>query len=313
MNRPPGRYLLTLLPLALLMALPAAATAEIHEVSWNGGHITATANGAFSEATIEDVVIGFDQCSTSPEEISCTWNASIILDSDPERRCNSAPPEEQVVWTSGPQTGNATVEGGPTSFPLEGCPGQSLRLWIEWKKSFEEGSEPPVMRISEGAIGGTILTFGIQPFVEPDRAVPTEYTSSYTPPPFEPNFQAKTFLPSADCRTVLLDSRRYAFAFARMGCHRAANLGRLRYPHWPCPARLRLPEPGRRWRSLLAPARSGQVLRMAPAALPQLDVVAGQVPAPGGDQAVDLGRAPGAGLIPDRRGGALEDRLGDFP
>ncbi|HEX6455102.1 MAG TPA: hypothetical protein VF009_01125 [Solirubrobacterales bacterium] len=228
--RLPTRTLLTLLPLALLLALPAAAAAaDTYDVSWNGGHIIATADGGFTEGTIESVAISFDKCGTSPEEVSCTWSATIALHSDPERRCDPTTPEDQTVWSSGPESGNGTVEGGPTSFPLEGCPGQSLYFRVEWEKSFEEGPEPPVMRITGGAFGGALLAFGSHPFVEPDRAIPTEYDSSYTLSPFEPNFRPKTFAPSPDCRAVQLESGRYAFAFGQMGCHRATNLGRLRY------------------------------------------------------------------------------------
>src|SRR5690349_19217939 len=92
------RHLPALLALALL-ALPAgkAAADDIYEAGWNGGHLTATANADFTEATIESVTASLDNCGTDPKETSCTWEAIATLHSGDDR-CNPATPEDQVVW-----------------------------------------------------------------------------------------------------------------------------------------------------------------------------------------------------------------------
>lgn len=227
----PIRRLGALLPLALLLLLPAGVeAADTYEASWDGGSLVATANAGFTEATIEAVSVSFDQCGTAPEEASCTWEATATLHSSPERRCNPATPEDQVVWDSGEQSGNGTVSDGPQSFPLEGCQGQSLVFRIEFHKTYEETDEPPVLRIIGGTSEWTMFAFGYHPGEEADNAIPTEYTSSYVMPRLEPSFiPTKTFGLDPDCRALRLNSTRYAFAFQQMGCHKAGNLARLRF------------------------------------------------------------------------------------
>lgn len=220
-----------LLPLALLLLLPTGAVAaDTYETSWDGGSLIATANSEFTEATIEIVSVSFDECGTAPEEAGCTWEATATLHSFPERRCNPATPEDQIAWDSGEQSGNGTVSDGPQSFPLEGCRGQSLVFRIEFHKTYEETPDPPPLRVIGGASEWTMFAFGYHPGEEGDKAIPTEYTSSYVMPSLGPNFvPTKTFALSPDCGVLRLNSTRYAFAFQQMGCHKAGNLARLRF------------------------------------------------------------------------------------
>jgi hypothetical protein len=228
---PPIRRLAALLPLALLFLVPASAVAaDTYEASWNGGHLTATASADFTEATIETVSVGFDQCGTAPEEATCTWEATATLHSGPESRCNPATPEDQVAWDSGEQSGNGTVTDGPKSFALEGCKGQSLVFRIDFHKTYEETDEPPVLRITGGGTEWTMFTFGYHPFEEADKSIPTEYN----PPPYEyphlpPSFTPKRLRVASDCRSLTIGNVRYVFAFGQMGCHRAGNLARARF------------------------------------------------------------------------------------
>ncbi|MGN6259041.1 MAG: hypothetical protein ACTHN3_15060 [Solirubrobacterales bacterium] len=225
------RNLIALLPLALLLLLPGAATAaDIYEASWDGGHLTASANADFTEATIESVETSFDQCGTQPNEVSCAWGATVTLHSNPETRCNPATPEDQIVWESGEETDNGTITDGPVSFPLEGCRGQSLVLELWSHKTYEESTPPPWIVIKSGSIFG-LFTFGYHPVEEADRAISTEYNPpEYEYPPFQPNITpAKTFALSADCGSLQLNSTRYAFAFHRLGCYKAGKLARARY------------------------------------------------------------------------------------
>lgn len=226
MSQPtPTRRLLALLPLALLLFAPATAmAADTYESSWNGGHLTATANADLTEATIESVSVSFDECGTNSKETSCAWEAIATLHSRPESRCNPATPEDQVVWESGLQPGNGTVEDGPVSFPLEGCRGQALVFEVAGEKTYSEG---PISWSRSGSVW-TLLTFGYHPREEAETRI-IENNPPASLPPFEPNFTPKTFTPDPDCRTVQLESARYAFAFGRMGCYRATNLGRMRY------------------------------------------------------------------------------------
>lgn len=218
--------------LALLLLAPtSAAAADTYESSWNGGHLIATANAGFTEATIESVEVNFDECGTVPGEATCTWEAIATLYSGSQDRCNPSTPEDQVVWDSGEQSGNGTVTDGPKSFPLEGCRGQSLSFRIEFHKTYEETPEPSPWRTIGGASEWPMFTFGYHPAEEADRSIPTEYNPpEYEPPHFQPNFTpTKTFALSADCRTLQLDSTRYVFVFGQMGCYKAGNLARARF------------------------------------------------------------------------------------
>lgn len=144
---------LALLPLALMLLLPGAASAaDSYEAAWNGGQITATANADFTEATIESISVSFDECGTATGETSCTWEARFNLHSDPASRCNTATPEEEVVWSSGTQSGNGTVTDAAKSFPLEGCRGQSLSMVQEFHKTYDETAGPlrPRLRLRLG-------------------------------------------------------------------------------------------------------------------------------------------------------------------
>lgn len=213
---------------AAILASPASAAAvDTYEASFNGGHLTATANEALTEATIESVSVGFDECGTAPGEASCTWEAVATLYSHPETRCDPSTPEAQVAWDSGPQSGNGTVDGGPTSFPLEGCRGQTLVFRIEFHKTYEEGGGGAPWRITGGASEWAMFSFGYHPLEEEERRI-IEASPPAQLPPFEPNFAPPALSVTADCRSLTLGNVRYAFAFARMGCRKASNLARAR-------------------------------------------------------------------------------------
>lgn len=223
-------FLLTItaaLAAALLVAPAGASAVDTYEASFNGGHLTATANEALTEATIESVSVSFDECGTQPEEASCTWEAIATLHSHPETGCDPSTPEVQVVWDSGPQPGNGTVNGGPTRFPLAGCRGQTLVFRVEFHKTYEEGGGGPPWRIVGGGSTWPMFTFGYHPLEEDERIV-TEYNPTYQMPPFEPNFTPTTLSVAAGCHSLAIGDVHYVFAFARMGCRKASNLARMR-------------------------------------------------------------------------------------
>lgn len=214
---------------ASLIVSPASASAtDTYEASFNGGHLTATANEALTEATIESVSVSFDECGTQPEEASCTWEAIATLHSHPEPPCDPSTPEAQVVWDSGPQPGNGTVDNGPTSFPLAGCRGQTLVFRIEYEKTYEEGSGGPPWRILGGAEEWPMFSFGYHP-AEEDERISTEYNPPAAQyPPFELNVTWPALTVAPDCHSLTIGEVRYAFAFGRMGCRKASNLARAR-------------------------------------------------------------------------------------
>lgn len=229
MTKPaPTRRLLALLPLALLLLAPAtAAAADSYESTWNGGHLTATANVDFTEATIESVSVGFDGCGTQPAEATCAWNAKAILYSHADR-CDPATPEEQVVWDSGWQSGNGTVTDGPISFALEGCRGQTLLFRIGESKSYEESSAPPPWVEIEGASLWPLFTFGYHPVAEEEQRI-INASPPASLPPFEPNFTPQGMRVASGCRSLTVAEARYVFAFKRMGCWKASMLAQRRY------------------------------------------------------------------------------------
>ena len=218
------RTLLALLPLVLLM-LPAgnAAAADTYEASWEGGHLNATANTDFTEATIESVSASFDECGTQPTEASCSWEASAILHSHDDR-CNPATPEDQVVWDSGPQSGNGTVSDGPLSFALEGCRGQTLVFKLAQHKSFEESSPPPWVVLESASIW-PLFTFGYHPVQEEEQRIINASPPATIPPPPAPSLLTV----AADCRSLTIDGVSYVFSFRRIGCHKATDLAKMRH------------------------------------------------------------------------------------
>jgi hypothetical protein len=221
-NPLPIRRLLAFFPLALLLVVPTGATAaDTYESTWNGGHLTATANADFTEATIESVSVSSDECGTNPKEATCAWEASATLHSSPESRCNPATPEDQVVWESGLQPDNGAVDGGPVSFPLEGCRGQSLVFEVVVEKTFKEG---PIAWIRQGG-PWTLFSFGYHPVEETEQRIINESPPANPAPPPIPDALAV----APDCRSLTIGNVRYVFAFRRMGCFKATNLAKMRH------------------------------------------------------------------------------------
>jgi hypothetical protein len=211
-----------LLPLALLM-VPAsnAAAADVYEAAWNGGHLTATANPDFTEATIESVSVSFDGCGTSTGETGCTWEATVTLHSG-DKRCDPSTPEEEVVWDSGLQAGNGSLGDGPKTFALEGCRGQSLSMRLEHDKTYESGG--PVVG-SGGASIWPLFTFGYHPVQEEEQRIIDASPPATLPPPPAPSLLTV----AEDCRSLTIGGTSYAFSFRRIGCHKATNLAKMRH------------------------------------------------------------------------------------
>lgn len=228
MPRPLALFAIAAASAAALLVAPAGALAtDTYEAAFNGGHLTATANEALTEATIESVSVSFGECGTQPEEASCTWEAIATLHSHPETGCDPSTPEAQVVWDSGPQPGNGTVNDGPTSFPLAGCRGQTIVFRIEFHKTYEEGGGGPPWRITGGASEWAMFSFGYHPAEEAEQQIIKANPPAQLPP-LQPNFTPTTLSVAAGCRALTIGSVHYAFAFARMGCRKASNLARMR-------------------------------------------------------------------------------------
>jgi hypothetical protein len=221
MKKPlPIRCLLALVPLALLFAPVSATAADTYGSTWDNGHLTATANADFTEATIESVSVSFDGCGTDPKAATCAWEALATLHSSPESRCDPTTPEDQVVWESGPQPDNGTVAAGPISFPLEGCRGQTLVFEVADEMTYEAG---PISWARHGAIW-TMFTFGYHPVEEAEaRIINSSPPASPALPPMP-----TTLAVAADCRSLTIGEVSYVFAFRRIGCRKASNLAAMR-------------------------------------------------------------------------------------
>jgi hypothetical protein len=196
----------------------------VHSQTFPGGEVTVSANDGFTEGKLESLSYTFESCGSEEYETSCNWEVTAHLATEPAKRCNPATPSPQTIWSSGEQSGNGTVSPPPLSFPLEGCPGQVFSVSYSYTKTFDPPDKGEFIRIGEG--GSATLAFIIfgptwQETIE--KANPPV-------PPFQPNFTpTKTFGVSLDCKAVSLNSTRYAFAFHRMGCHKASNLARTTY------------------------------------------------------------------------------------
>lgn len=232
-KHPPMRRLLVLLPLALLLLAPAAAAADSYSTSWDGGHIVVSANAGFTEATIDEISASNDECGTATGETSCTWEIILTLHSDPQTRCNPATPEDQVVWQSGPQPGNSSFEDGGKSFPLEGCRGQYLLIWIGWEKTYDESAGP--LRITKAGSQRALFPFGYHPVEEAERRI-INASPPADIPPFQPNFTPQGMRVAPDCRSLTIEGARYTFAFKRIGCGKASMLAQSRYSSGLAPA-----------------------------------------------------------------------------
>jgi len=223
MTKPPKIRSLTALLALTLLLLPAgkAAADDVYEAGWNGGHLTATANTDFTDATIESVTASFDQCGTAAGEASCTWEAIATLHSGDDR-CNPTTPEDQVVWDSGLQTGNGSVSDGPVTFALEGCRGQALSMRLESHKTYEPGG---LITESGGASIVGLFTFGYHPIEEAEQRIINASPPATTPPPPSPHLVTI----AGDCRSLTIDNVSYVFSFRRLGCHKASDLMKMRH------------------------------------------------------------------------------------
>jgi hypothetical protein len=221
-TKPRTTRLLPALLALVLFLLPAgtATAADVYEATWSGGHLTATATADFTAATIESVSASFDGCGTETGETGCTWEAVATLHSGSEH-CDPTTPEEQVVWDSGLQTGNGSVSGGPESFALEGCRGQSLSMRLEHHKTYESG---PIAESGGASIWG-LFTFGYHPVEEAERRIIEASPPATVPPPPAPSLLTV----AGDCRSLTADGVSYVFSFRRIGCHKATNLAKMRH------------------------------------------------------------------------------------
>ena len=215
--------MLALLPLALLLFAPAMAEADTYGSSWNGGEITLSDNADFTQATIDHISATFDECGTATGETSCTWEIVLTLHSNPETRCNPATPEDQVVWQSGPQPGNGSFEDGGKSFPLEGCRGQNLLIWIGFEKTYDETAGP--FRVTRAGSQWALFPFGYHPVQEEEQRIIDASPPATIPPPPAPSLLTV----AADCRSLTIDGVSYVFSFRRIGCHKATDLAKMRH------------------------------------------------------------------------------------
>jgi hypothetical protein len=215
--------------LAGCLAAPGAAVATPTGATFPGGSLTGlVVNEGFTQGSFQNLAFSYDGCGTQPAEATCTWKVEVTLSSDPAGRCNPATPETQQVWSSGTRSGNGSVESGPVSFALEGCRGQVLAGFVTTAKTFDvdEQDGPWIVVGSGGGYSLFAIGIGAESVREAEERIiaaspPAQPASAEIPP---------RLMVSADCRSLMIGSTRYAFVFRRMGCRKATNIARI--AHW---------------------------------------------------------------------------------
>lgn len=194
-----------------------------YTATFNGGGLTGLAvDAAFTQGSFQNLSYRYEGCGTEPAEETCTWELRVSLYSDPARRCVASTPESQLLWDGGKESGNGSVESGPISFALEGCRGQVLSVYYEAMKTFNpEEEEGSWKTLSSGSSALLLsITIGAESFEEAEQRV----IAANPPAQLIPQMAPPTLAVSASCRSLMIGSTNYAFAFRRMGCHKATNL-----------------------------------------------------------------------------------------
>jgi hypothetical protein len=209
--------------LAVATMAPAAAIADVTDVTFTGGNLTGLeVDPAFTQGSFQDLSYRYEDCGTQPAEEACTWEVRAHLSSNPARRCVPSTPESQLLFDSGERSGNGTVESGALSFALEGCRGQTLSAYYEEKKTFNPEEEEGPWKLLSQSSSGTLFWIVIgESFEEPTQWIPTSNLPAYPAPP--------ALAVSANCRSLKIGNTRFAFVFRRMGCRRATHLATTAY------------------------------------------------------------------------------------
>jgi hypothetical protein len=159
------------------------------------------------------------------------WSIEVVLHSSTRDGCPAIAPAESVVWSSGEQSGNGSVDSGPQGTPPAACQSHQLTVSYEFHKTYgpwEEEEPPPPVRITGGGASFPLLPVGLVAETEQkviDASPPATLPSM--PNPASTDASAHRHLrASADCRSLIDGQRRYAFRFHRMGCWKATRLAR---------------------------------------------------------------------------------------
>jgi hypothetical protein len=213
--------------LAGWMAMPVTAGATPTGATFPGGSLTGLVvdEGAFTNGSFQNLAYTYDGCGTQPAEATCTWKVEVTLSSDPASRCSPATPETQLVWSSGTRSGNGSMDSGPVSFALEGCRGQVLSAFVTTAKTFDpdEQEGPWIVIGNGGSYSLFAIGIGAESVKEAENKIiaasPPAQPTAPEPPP--------RLMVSADCRSLMIGSTRFAFVFRRIGCHKATNIARI--------------------------------------------------------------------------------------
>ena len=202
------------------------AVANVTDATFSGGSLTGLAvDAGFTQGSFQNLSYRYEDCGTEPAEETCTWELRVSLYSDPARRCVASTPESQLLWDSGKESGNGSVDLGPLSFALEGCRGQILSVYYEAMKTFNpEEEEGPWKTLSSGSSAPLLsIAIGAESFEEAEQRVRAANPAAHLDPPMV----APTLAVSANCRSLKIDSTRYAFVFRSIGCRKATNLATM--------------------------------------------------------------------------------------
>lgn len=220
---------------ALALACAAAApTAVAEDVEFNGGSISGLwEDDAHTQAGFANLHFEFDQCGTQPDELTCVWSIEVVLSTGTRDGCPAVVPAESVLWSSGEQSGNGSVDSGPQSTAPATCQSHQLTVSYEFHKTYgpwEEEEPPPPVRITGGGGSFPLLPIGLVAETE-QRIVDASPAAQPEPMPTSSAKSAahRRLRVSRNCRSLFDGSRRYAFKFRRLGCRKATRLARHRW------------------------------------------------------------------------------------
>ena len=208
-----------LLGLALALTLASAAAASA-SYSFSRGEVAGLAidGKPFANASVQNVHGEFDECGTRPDEESCSWSVEVIVRY--ATACDGK--SSTVLWSSGPITGNGSVDSGPQSIALGDCRGSGLSFSQSYTKTYgpwQGPGDPPLVRGSgltqtvDLLLPGTLREAEEQIIRESPPAQPAPM------PQAQPRFAV-----ASNCRTASSGPTRFTFRFKRLGCWKASRV-----------------------------------------------------------------------------------------
>jgi hypothetical protein len=214
------RTAIRLAPLSLVLVLGLVfASAASADHAFNRGQVEGLAveGSPFVKASFQNLHAEFDECGKLPNEESCTWSVEVVVHYAAE--CGGE--KSTVLWSSGPITGNGSIDSGPQSIDLQGCAGGGLALTQSFSKTYGPwegpGDPPPYYQTGAEQTIGLLLPGTLR---EAEERIVSESPAAVPSPMPEP----PRFAVDPGCRTATIGPTRLAFRFKGMGCWKASQI-----------------------------------------------------------------------------------------